>query len=230
MPLWIPAWGDVILSPCHHLSSDVGTVLIFLALRCLPTSCLWTLAGLMSTVYVSRGGVLEGWRQKGVSLQVVPLVASLLALHLCRLGAISSPCLTNMTSPSPADFVCATGDYHHIEQATLPKELRNYTEEHWDRQTMSPSSLLFFLGCSKRLQSLRHHNLFFDESLEQHAKEIYDQPRWPSKPLFYVCVQSMTDPATAPQGHENVFICERRVPAIPRFSCSHPNRHDSIMR
>jgi hypothetical protein len=45
-----------------------------------------------------------------------------------------------------ADFVVATGDYHHIEKSTLPKELRNYTDEFWDKQTMSPSSLLFFIG------------------------------------------------------------------------------------
>ena len=71
---------------------------------------------------------------------------------------------------------------------------------------MSPSSLLFYLGVNKRLNNLRHHNLFFDEDLEQHAQEIYNTPKWPSKPLFYVCLQSLSDPSCAPQGHENVFI------------------------
>ena len=58
----------------------------------------------------------------------------------------------------------------------------------------------------KRLNNLRHHNLFFDEDLEQHAHEIYTDPTWPSRPLFYVCLQSLSDPSCAPQGHENVFV------------------------
>jgi hypothetical protein len=44
-------------------------------------------------------------------------------------------------------------------------------------------------GVSKRLHQLRHHNLFFDEDLELHAQEIYTTPKWPSRPLFYVCLQ-----------------------------------------
>ncbi|EKX37753.1 hypothetical protein GUITHDRAFT_116060 [Guillardia theta CCMP2712] len=85
-----------------------------------------------------------------------------------------------------ADFVVAAGDYHHMEQHLLDARYRNLSEEQWSRFVMSPSSLVFYLGISKRLSNLRHHNLFFDEDLEQHAKEIYDAPSWPSRPLFYV--------------------------------------------
>lgn len=41
---------------------------------------------------------------------------------------------------------------------------------------------------------------------QKHAQEIYHTPKWPSRPLFYVCLQSLSDPSCAPQGHENVFI------------------------
>jgi phytoene desaturase len=41
------------------------------------------------------------------------------------------------------------------------------------RFVMSPSCLLVLLGVAGRVAGLRHHNLFFDEPLEQHAKEIY---------------------------------------------------------
>ena len=77
---------------------------------------------------------------------------------------------------------------------------------------MAPSSLLFYLGVDTRVKNLLHHNLFFDESFNQHAKEIYDDPQWPSNPLFYVCVPSITDKSVAPEGQENVFIL---VPVAP---------------
>ena len=71
---------------------------------------------------------------------------------------------------------------------------------------MAPSSLLFYLGCAKKYDRLEHHNLFFDTSFGKHAAEIYDQPQWPSEPLFYVCAPSRTDTEIAPLGCENVFI------------------------
>ena len=47
---------------------------------------------------------------------------------------------------------------------------------------------------------------FFDEEIEQHSNEIYETPKWPSKPLFYTCCPSKTDPNVAPKGKENLFI------------------------
>ena len=77
---------------------------------------------------------------------------------------------------------------------------------------MAPSSLLFYLGVNKRVSNIYHHNLFFDEDFTQHAIEIYEKPQWPSKPLFYVCAPSITDPSVAPEGCENLFIL---IPVAP---------------
>ncbi|MEO6684138.1 MAG: phytoene desaturase family protein [Ginsengibacter sp.] len=105
-----------------------------------------------------------------------------------------------------ADAIIATADYHFVEKELLPEEFRNYPESYWDKKTLAPSSLIFYLGISKKLDKLEHHTLFFDEDLELHTKEIYDDPQWPTKPLFYVCCPSKTDKKVAPVGHENLFI------------------------
>lgn len=112
----------------------------------------------------------------------------------------------------PADIVVGGGDYHHIEQKLLPEKARTYKQSYWDNRTMAPSCLLFYLGVDKRLKNLLHHNLFFDTDFQQHAKEIYDDPQWPSKPLFYACVPSITDPTVAPEGMENLFLL---IPVAP---------------
>ena len=106
-------------------------------------------------------------------------------------------------------------DYHHTDKHLLAEEYHNYSDKYWDSRKMAPSSLLFYLGINKRLQGLRHHNLFFDESFDQHAVEIYDDPQWPSKPLFYVSAPSQTDPSVAPAGCENVFLL---MPVAPNLS------------
>jgi len=109
------------------------------------------------------------------------------------------------------DGIIAAGDYHHME-TLLPKEKRNYSEKYWDKRTMAPSSLIFFLGINKKLNGLNHHTLFFDESLDDHSAEIYTNPKWPEKPLFYICNPSQTDPSIAPEGHENIFVL---IPIAP---------------
>lgn len=77
---------------------------------------------------------------------------------------------------------------------------------------MAPSSLLFYVGINKKLPGLHHHNLFFDQDFALHAHEIYEEPKWPSKPLFYVCAPSVTDDSVAPAGHENMFFL---IPLAP---------------
>jgi phytoene desaturase len=113
-----------------------------------------------------------------------------------------------------ADIVVGAADYHHVEQHLLDAEHRVYSEKYWDKRTMAPSSLLFYLGVNKKLDNLLHHNLFFDEDFKEHAVEIYKKPVWPSKPLFYACLASKTDPDCAPEGHENLFLLIPTAPAL----------------
>jgi len=116
------------------------------------------------------------------------------------------------TSEFTADVVVGGADYHHIENDLLDTGLRNYSEKYWDSRTMAPSSLLFYVGVNKKLDNLEHHNLFFDADFQQHAVEIYDDPKWPKNPLFYVCAPSVTDASVAPEGRENLFIL---IPLAP---------------
>jgi phytoene desaturase len=104
------------------------------------------------------------------------------------------------------DAVIASADYHHIEHDLLPENLRNYKESYWEKKTFAPSCLIYFIGVSKKIKSIQHHTLFFEEDLFQHSKEIYKDPQWPSNPLFYVCCPSKTDASVAPAGHENLFL------------------------
>ncbi len=112
------------------------------------------------------------------------------------------------------DGVVCSGDYHHCEQHLLDKEFRTYSAKYWDQRVMAPSSLLFYLGVDKKLKNLQHHNLFFDKDFSLHAHEIYESPRWPTNPLFYVCVPSLTDESVAPAGKENVFVLMPVAPGL----------------
>jgi phytoene desaturase len=110
------------------------------------------------------------------------------------------------------DYIVASADYHHVEQQLIPEKYRKYKQDYWDKRVLAPSSLLFYVGLNKKLKGLLHHTLFFDEDFSLHAKEIYEDPKWPTSPQFYVSCPSQTDPSVAPEGYENLLIL---IPVAP---------------
>jgi len=105
-----------------------------------------------------------------------------------------------------ADVVISGADYYFTEKKLLPRKYRSYSEKYWEKRMLAPSCLLYFVGLNKKLKNVIHHSLFFDVTFEQHAKEIYDDPQWPSNPLFYVSVNSVTDDTVAPAGCDNMVL------------------------
>ncbi|CAI2765165.1 phytoene desaturase family protein [Flavobacterium collinsii] len=112
-----------------------------------------------------------------------------------------------------ADVILSGADYHHTE-TLLDTEHRAYSEKYWESRTFAPSSLLFFVGFNKKIENVTHHSLFFDVDFNQHAIDIYDEPKWPDEPLFYANFPSKTDPSAAPQGMESGFFLIPLAPGI----------------
>ena len=104
-----------------------------------------------------------------------------------------------------ADKVLSGADYQHSE-SLLDEKYQQYSHNYWEKKVFAPSSLLFYIGFDKKLNNVEHHNLFFDTDFELHAKEIYDNPKWPTNPLFYANFPSITDASMAPEGCETGFF------------------------
>lgn len=110
-----------------------------------------------------------------------------------------------------ADLILSGADYHHTE-GLLDKKYRTYSEAYWDKKVFAPSSLLFYIGLSKKVKEVYHHNLFFDVDFDTHAQAIYDTPKWPDQPLFYANFPSVSDATMAPKGKEACFLL---IPIAP---------------
>jgi phytoene desaturase len=112
-----------------------------------------------------------------------------------------------------ADVVLSGADYQHTE-TLLDNQYRTYSEKYWESRVFAPSSLLFFVGFNKKIENVTHHALFFDVDFNQHAKDIYDDPKWPDAPLFYANFPSKTDLTAAPEGMESAFFLIPLAPGI----------------
>ncbi len=127
-----------------------------------------------------------------------------------------------------ADIVLSGADYHHTE-SLLNNEHRVYSEKYWESRTFAPSSLLFFVGFNKKIENISHHALFFDTDFNQHAIDIYDNPKWPDKPLFYANFPSKTDKTAAPEGMESGFFLIPLAPGIEDNNTLRENYFEKII-
>ncbi len=104
-----------------------------------------------------------------------------------------------------ADIIVSNSSISHTE-SLLPKPYRDHSQKYWDSRTLAPSALIMYLGLDEKIPSLTHHNLLFSTDWKKNFAEIFDSPQWPSDPSLYICAPSKTDPTTAPEGCENLFI------------------------
>lgn len=119
-------------------------------------------------------------------------------------GKVTS--ITTTQGDMTCDLVVVNADYQWAETKLLQDENRTYSERYWNKRTIAPSGFIIYLGVNKKLKNLQHHSLYFGQDWMQHFDAIFKAPNWPTDPSYYICTPSKTDPTTAPEGKENIFI------------------------
>ncbi len=159
-----------------------------------------------------RGGMYEIIKaMKNLALELGVTIHTDSAVDKIRVEKGKSVGIETSGQYIESDYVLSGADYHHSE-TLLDEKYRQYSEAYWSKKTFAPSSLLFYVGFNTKLKNIEHHNLFFDTDFELHAEEIYDDPKWPSDPLFYANFPSVTDASMAPERCETGFFL---VPIAP---------------
>lgn len=105
-----------------------------------------------------------------------------------------------------ADHVVVNADYAWAETHLLEKKYQTYSDKYWQKRKIAPSAYLLFLGLDKQLKSFTHHNLYFHPEWDKHFDDIFKHPQWPENYSYYVSCISKTDPNTAVEGGENIFV------------------------
>lgn len=108
-----------------------------------------------------------------------------------------------------ADLFIANADYHHVETALLPNNYRSISAKQWKNKTISPSTLLFYIGINTKLKNSLHHNYYFSlETWDDHFNSLFGpQKKWPTGiPSYYFHATSKTDHQMAPIDGESIFV------------------------
>jgi phytoene desaturase len=107
-----------------------------------------------------------------------------------------------------ADIVVVNADYPYSELNLVEEKERSYNNKYWESKLFAPSALVVYIGLDHRLDNLEHHNLYLSGDWSKSFDALYDlnDPEWPANVSYYVNVTSRTDPSTAPENGETVFI------------------------
>lgn len=108
------------------------------------------------------------------------------------------------------DVVVSAADLHHTETHLLPPQKRTYDEPCFGKRDPGVSAVLVLCGVRGKLPQLDHHNLLFSRDWDTDFDAVFAGPI-AERPLgasqsIYVSKPSATDPSTAPEGDENLFV------------------------
>lgn len=134
------------------------------------------------------------------------------------------------TDEFPTDLVITNADYHFADTQLLDAQHRSYSDRYWNSRVLAPTMFVVYLGLSKKLQSVAHHNLYFTDPWNQHFDTIFKNPAWPENPSYYVSCASYDDEAVAPAGKENIFFLVPVAPGLQDTDSLRETYADTVIR
>jgi phytoene desaturase len=83
---------------------------------------------------------------------------------------------------------------------------KKFSPKKLDAKKWTLAPLTLYLGIDRKIPALAHHNYFLGSNFKEYAAKIFKNGIKLEKPYYYVNVQSGSNPESAPEGCESVFI------------------------
>lgn len=83
---------------------------------------------------------------------------------------------------------------------------KKYNPQKLDKLKWTLAPFTIYLGVKGKIKNIDHHNYFLGDNFREYANTIFTSPSVPEKPYYYVNVNSKSNPESAPEGCENIFI------------------------
>ena len=102
-----------------------------------------------------------------------------------------------------ADIVVCNADLLYAYQNLLPDSTYGKS---LDDKNLTSSSISFYWGLSRKVESLNAHNIFLAEHYKESFDDIFKNLSLPKDPSFYVNVPSRIDATAAPEGKDAMVV------------------------
>ncbi len=156
------------------------------------------------------------WRVKGGMYSLVKSILPLLEKRGVRIhynteivavnkseGRIVS-CVDSTGKVWNADKFISNADAASFRGAILGK--KEYSEKKLDAMHWTLAPFTMYLGVKGKIDNLELHNYFLGSNFKSYADTIFTSTESPDHPYYYVNALSKTEPDTAPDGCESLFV------------------------
>jgi phytoene desaturase len=103
-----------------------------------------------------------------------------------------------------ADIFISNSDAASFRGKILNRE--KFSDERLDQMHWTLAPFTIYLGVKGKIDKLGHHNYFLGSNFRGYADSIFTSSISPQKPYYYVNALSRSEPGSAPEGCENIFI------------------------
>lgn len=103
-----------------------------------------------------------------------------------------------------ADIFISNSDAASFRGQILKRE--KFSEKRLDSMHWTLAPFTIYLGVKGKIDKLMLHNYFLGSNFKGYADTIFTSSISPQKPYYYVNALSKTEPSSAPEGCENLFI------------------------
>jgi len=103
-----------------------------------------------------------------------------------------------------ADLYVCNGDAASFRGQMLNRNA--FTEPKLDAMDWTLAPYTMYIGVQGKIPSLHHHSYFLGSNFNEYASDIFKTSIAPEAPYYYVTASSLSNPGSAPEGCENLFI------------------------
>lgn len=82
----------------------------------------------------------------------------------------------------------------------------DFSEQKLDKMQWTLAPLTLYLGIDKKIPDVPLHNYFLGNNFEEYSRNVFKNSVTFDKPYYYVNVVSRSDPGSAPEGHDSLFV------------------------
>jgi len=105
-----------------------------------------------------------------------------------------------------ADLIFHNGDVLGAYQKLIQHDRASEIACKMAKPERAISGFVVLLGVKGKDPSLAHHNIFFSDNYPLEFQQMFRENRPAENPTIYLCLNSRTDPASAPSDHDNYFL------------------------
>lgn len=144
-------------------------------------------------------GLLEELKRKNINIHYNTEITGYEALN----GSLKA-LIDQYGNKWEADLFVINADAAYFRNKVFKR--KQFSDRHLEKMQWTMAPFTMYIGIDKKIPGIELHNYFLGNNFKEYSGKIFKNSITLDKPYYYVNVPSRTNPQSAPEGCESLFI------------------------